>query len=74
MFVLNKIIIIIAVENAGVLNSSAVDFLNALGRRVSSSSGEERESLFLFQHISITMQRFNAILLHNCFVCDVPDL
>ena len=64
----------IAVENTGVLNSSAVDFLNALGRRISSSSGEEHESLFLFQRISITMQRFNAILLHNCFVCDDPDL
>ena len=64
----------IAVENTGVLNSSAVDFLNALGRRISSSSGEERESLFLFQRISITMQRFNAILLHNCFVRDDPDL
>ena len=38
----------IAVENTGVLNSSAGDFLNALGRRISSSSGEERESLFFF--------------------------
>ena len=60
----------IAVENTGILNSSAVDFLNALGRRVGSSSGE---SLFLFQRISITMQ-FNAILLHNCFVRGVLDL
>jgi len=56
----------IAVENTGVFDSSAVDFLNALGRRISSSSGEERESLFLFKLNSITMQRFNAILLHNC--------
>ena len=57
----------IAVENTGVLNSSAIDFLNALGRRISSSSGEERESLFLFQRISITMQRFNAILFAQLF-------
>ena len=64
----------IAVENTGVLNSSAIDFLNALGRRISSSSGEDRESLFLFQRVSIVMQRFNAILLHNCFVRDDPDL
>ena len=60
------------VENTGVLDSSAVDFLNALGRRISSSSGEKRESLFLFQRISITMKRFNALLLHNCFVRDDP--
>jgi len=38
-----------AFENADVLNSSAVIFLNVLGRRISSSIGEERESLFLFQ-------------------------
>ena len=64
----------VAVENSGVLNRSAVDFLTALGRRISSSSGEERESLFLLQRISITMQRFNAILMHRCFVHDDPDL
>jgi hypothetical protein len=56
-----------AVENTGVLNSFAVDFLNALGCPISSSSGEKRESIFLFQRISITKQRFNAILLNNCF-------
>ena len=39
----------ISVENAGVLNSSdAIISLNALGLRISSSSGEERESHFLF--------------------------
>jgi hypothetical protein len=64
----------VAVENTGVLNSSAVEYLNALGRRISSSSGEERERIFLFQRISITMQRFNVILLHDCFVRDDPDL
>ena len=60
----------LAVENAGVLNRSAVLELNALGLRISSSSGEERESPTTFCH----MQRFNAILSHNCFVHDDPDL
>jgi len=32
-----------------------------------SSSGEERGRLFLSQRISVIMQRFNAILLHNRF-------
>jgi len=58
---------ILAFLTALPLTSLAVD-------RISSSSGKERESLFLFQRISITMQRFNAILLHNCFVRDDPDL
>jgi hypothetical protein len=38
----------VAIENTGVLNSSAVDFLNALGRCISSSSREERKNIFLF--------------------------
>jgi len=33
-----------------------------------------KENLLLFQRISITMRRFNAILLHNCFVCDDSDI
>jgi len=45
-----------------------------LGRRISSSSGKDRESLFLFQRISVTIQRSNAIILLNCFVRDDPDL
>jgi len=64
----------IAVENTGVLKSSAIDFLNALGRRISLFSDKERKSIFLFQRISITMQRFNAILLHDCFDRADPDL
>ena len=63
----------IGVENAGVLNRSAVILLNALGSRISFSGGEEREVFFFF-NISITMQRYNAILFHNCFVRDDPDL
>jgi len=51
----------IAVETSGVINCSAI---TAFGRGISSSSGEERH--FLFRRISVTMQRFNAILLHNC--------
>jgi len=56
----------IAIENAGVLNSSAAIFLKALGRHISSSNGEERESVFHFQlQIAVTMQRLNAIISHN---------
>jgi len=49
------------------LISSAVDFINTLGRRISSVSGEDKESAFLFQRISITIQRFNSILLLESF-------
>ena len=57
----------IAVENLGAMNSSAVDLINTLGRRISSVSGEDKESAFLFQRISVTIQRFNSILLFEIF-------
>jgi len=37
----------IAVENLGAMNSSAVDFINTLGRRISSVSGEDKEIICL---------------------------
>ena len=52
----------IAVENLGAMNSSAVDFINTLGRRISSVSGEDKEFAFLFQRISVTIQRFYSVV------------
>ena len=59
----------IAVENLGALSTSAMEFLNALGRRISSV---DRESAFLFQRISVNIQRFNSVLLHDSFTDDDP--
>jgi len=42
--------------------------LSELGGRIGTASGEIRERQFLFQRLSVTIQRFNAILLHNSFV------
>jgi len=56
----------IAMETLGVFSSSARQFLSSLGHRISSSSGEARETCFLFQRILVLLQRFNAVLLHDC--------
>jgi len=58
----------IAVENLAAFSSSSSDFISALGHKISSVSGEERETSFLFQRPSVTLQRFNAVLLHDTFV------
>ena len=64
----------IAVENLGPLNSSAADFLSELGHKLTIHSGDERELLFLRQRISVTIQRFNSVLLHDTFLKeDDPD-
>jgi len=64
----------IAVETLGPINESASSFLYDVGRRISLVSGEDREPQFLFQRISVAIQRFNAVLLHNGFLSsDHPD-
>jgi len=55
----------IAVESLGVFNSSARLLLNEVGKRISSNTGEIRETSFLFQRVSVLVQRFNAVLLHD---------
>jgi len=57
----------IAVENLGAFNSSSSDFISALGQEINSVSGEERETSFLFQRLSVALQRFSAVLLHDTF-------
>ena len=55
----------IAVETLGVLNSSANSLLKEIGHKISFNTGESREVSFLHQRISVLVQRFNAILLHD---------
>jgi len=43
-------------------------FLSKLDRKLADQSGDDREINFLFQRLSILIQRYNAILLHDCFV------
>jgi len=64
----------IAIENLGAFSSSSLEFLGELGRRLGSLSGEERVTCFLFQRLSVAIQRFNSVLLHNGFTDDIPDL
>ena len=49
----------------GILNNNNN---NKLGRKLADQLGDEREISFLFQRLSVLIQRYNAILLHNCFV------
>ena len=39
-----------------------------LGRKISSVSGDDREGHFLFQRLSVILQCYNAVLLHENFV------
>ena len=49
----------VAVENLG--------FLAGLGQKISAISGDDRETCYLLQRISVLIQRFNSTLLHESF-------
>ena len=58
----------IAVETLGALGDCATDFLQNLGHRISVTTGEPRSSQFLFQRLSVAIQRGNAA----CVIGTVP--
>jgi len=51
-----------AFETLGPLNASSMAFVAELGRRLSESTNDPRETAFLFQRLSMDVQRFNAVL------------
>ena len=52
-----------------------VCILHIMGHKIGVSSGDDREGRFLFQHLSMALQCYNAILLHESFEgVDDPDL
>jgi len=47
--------------------------LNEIGKRISFNTGEIRETSFLLWRVSVLVQRFNAILLHDTLHADCTD-
>jgi len=43
------------------MNSIGLQFLSDLGRRITQVSTDQREGAFLFQRLSVLIQRFNAV-------------
>ena len=52
----------LAFESHGPQNACAISFIKDLGHRISQRSGDARETQFLFQRLSVILQRFNAVL------------
>jgi hypothetical protein len=51
----------IAIETLGPINHKGIDFFSELGRRLTASSGDSRQTTFLFQRLSVLIQRFNSV-------------
>ena len=63
----------VAIETLGPINEEGTSFLCEIGERIKGVSGDSRETAFLFQRVSVIVQRANAIALHGTFVIEEPD-
>ena len=59
-------------ETLGPINTKALSFLADLGHRIALVTGDPREGSFLFQRLSITVQRFNSVCFKGSFTSP-PD-
>ena len=51
----------VAVETAGTWNQSAIELIHEIGSRITAVMEDTRETVFLFQRLSIALQRGNAV-------------
>ena len=58
----------VACETMGPINAKALDFISDLGKRITAVTGDPRETTFLFQRISIAIQRFNSVCFQGTFI------
>jgi hypothetical protein len=69
----NYIFCPVAAETMGPIDEISLEFLSAIGRLITEISGEPRESQFLFQRLSIILQRGNAASFKGTFFMPPVD-
>ena len=57
----------IAVETSGAWCPQSTEFIEELGRRISTITNEPLETTYLFERLPITLQRGNAVAFRNTF-------
>ena len=57
----------LAFETLGPVNKEGDEFLTVLGKRLSATTGDKRESCYLRQRLSICIQRFNSVCVQGTF-------
>jgi len=60
----------VVVESLGTVEEATSSFLAELGHRITPLSGDSPEISFLFQRVSVVVQRFNSVLLQENFAAD----
>ena len=67
------VVVPVAFETFGPVNDLGVSFVSEIGSRSSKLSGDHRESSFLWQRLSVAIQRFNAICFKQTFLGQDPE-
>jgi len=63
----------VAAETTGAINKDGMDFASDLGRRVTQSTDDHRESAFLFQRLSVSIRRYSAVAVLGTFTHTTPE-
>jgi len=59
-----------AIETAGTWHEMAIELTQEIGRRITIITEDTRETTFLFQRLSMALQRGNAVSFHNTMVTE----
>jgi len=57
----------------GAINSDGLEIRDDLGRRITQVTDDIRESAFLFQRLSVLIQRYNAVAIQGTFAHTTTD-
>ena len=63
----------VAAETMGAVNKDGIDFLSDLGRHITQSTDDHRKSAFIFQRLSMLIQRYNAVAVLGTFTNTTPE-
>ena len=61
------------IETLGPINEEGTSFLCEIGEWMKGVSGDPKETAYLFQRVSVIVQRANAIASHGTFVIEESD-
>ena len=59
-----------AIETAGTWHKMAIELTQEIGRRITTITEDTRETIFLFQRLSMAPQRVNAVSFRNTVVTE----
>jgi hypothetical protein len=64
----------VAIETLGAWGPGAIDLIKDLGRRIATTTGENRSTFFFRQRLDIAVQRGNAVAVRGTVIEDLDGI